>query len=96
MLVCGLMFAGFERVAEAAGPGAPSELHDAHDLHAEFGHDDDGEEAHAHFCHCTVHGAALLLELAELNFSKADCSRRPYRIQTSSRGDPPPLRPPNT
>ncbi len=101
MFVCGLMFAGLEGAVDAAGLVAPSELHDAHDLHAPFthaadahDHADDGEKAHGHFCHCTVHGAALLPDLAALNFSKADCARRHKRVQASSRGDPPLLRPP--
>ena len=101
MFVCGLVFAGFEGAADAVGLVVPSELHDAHDLHSQFAHAadahdhaDDGEEEHGHYCHCTVHGAALLPDLAELNFSKADCGGRPHRVQASSRGDPPLIRPP--
>lgn len=102
MFACGLMFAGFEGAADAAGLAIPTEQHDAHDLHAQFAHvadehdhADDGEDAHGHYCHCAVHGAALLLDLAELTFSKADCRSCPTQVQTSSRDDPPPLPPPN-
>jgi hypothetical protein len=98
LFVCGLLFAGFEGAADAAGLVILSESHDVHarlayaaDAHE---HSDDGEESHGHFCHCTVHGVALFLELAELDFSSAGRSRCPYRMQASSRGDPPLLRPP--
>ncbi len=98
LFVFGLLFAGLEGVADAAGT---VESHDAHELHLPAAHavdvhdhDHDGEEAHSHFCHCTVHGAALFLEPAILDYCKTDPGIRRYQMLASSPGDPPLLRPP--
>lgn len=81
-VISSLILAGFEGVADAAGPTAADGQDHSHELHGSVhadGHEHDGASDHDdHFCHCSVHAVALLSAAVmsiprEISIAMTDC-----------------------
>jgi hypothetical protein len=94
-----IIFAGFESAADSAGPMVESGHAGIHEVHTSphmSGHEHDGDDHDdEHFCHCSVHTAAIfsidaICPLEERSVAPTGCDNR-----FSSLADPPLLRPPS-
>jgi hypothetical protein len=102
-----IIFAGFEGAADAANPDIAGGKVDGHEVHGSAhidrhehdgnGHEDDGDDHEDdHFCHCSVHAAALLSTVVSPATEERSDSSSRYDDRFPSLVDPPLLRPPNS
>ena len=95
-----ILFAGFESAADAAGfvvNSGHESSHEAHGLAHSDSHEHDGENNDdEHFCHCSVHAAALIPFIVACTADDKFVSSNHYDDRFSSLEDPPLLRPPNS
>lgn len=102
-VLCGILFSGFEGVAESASP-APVDAHKyeherSHEIHGS-GHDnsrdhDESGDHDDHFCHCGVHAPALVSSIVTPVVPGSPVSTNRYSERYSSLHSPPLLRPPD-
>jgi len=98
-VLLGIIFAGFEAAVDAAGPGIEADQDNGHEMHGSahadnHEHDDDSHHDD-HFCHCSVHAAALLSTVFIAATEERSVSSNRYVDRFSTLTDPPLLRPPN-
>jgi hypothetical protein len=102
-----IIFAGYEGATDAAGPDIAGSKVDGHEVHGSahidsHEHDGDGHEHEGdghqddHFCHCSVHAAALLSTVVSSATEERSASSTRYDDHFSSLVEPPLLRPPNS
>ena len=95
-----IVFAGFESAADAAGFVVDSGHESGHEVHGSAhsdSHEHDGENHDGeHFCHCTVHAAAIIPSIVVCTAEEIFVSSSRYDDRFSSLVDPPLLRPPNS
>lgn len=98
-VLCGILFSGFEGVAESAG-SAPVDGHEHnHEIHGP-GHDnrhdhDESGDHDDHFCHCGVHAPALVSSIVTPVIPGSPVSANRFSERFSSLHSPPLLRPPD-
>ena len=98
-VLCGIVFSGFEGVAESAGASPIGAHENGHEMHGS-GHDkshDHDESGHHddHFCHCGVHAPALVSSIVTPLVPGSLVSTNRYSERYSSLHSPPLLRPPD-
>lgn len=96
----GMILAGFEGAADAAGSALADSQDHGHEIHGSIhadSHEHNGESDHDdHFCHCGVHAAALLCVAVTSGCNERYVSSDRYDSRFSSLIAPPLLRPPNS
>jgi hypothetical protein len=94
-----LIFAGFESAADAAGAVVTTDRDSGHEVHGSAhseSHEHDGaDHDEDHFCHCSVHAAAIVSCAVAGLADNRSVSLIRYAVRFSSLVDPPLLRPPN-
>ena len=94
-----IIFAGFESAADAAGAVANTDRDSGHEVHGSAhseSHEHDGaDHDEEHFCHCSVHAAAIASCEVAGSADNRSVSLSHYAVRFSSLVDPPLLRPPN-
>ena len=96
----GIIFAGFEGAADAAGLDFEASRDNGHEVHGTIhvdSHEHDGDSHHDdHFCHCSVHAAAILCTVFVSAPEERFVSTNRYDGRFSTLVAPPLLRPPNS
>lgn len=95
-----IMCASFEGASDGAGPDVEGSQVNGHEVHGSahtdnHEHDSDSQQDD-HFCHCSVHAAALLYTIVSSVTEERSVSPSRYDDRFSSLVDPPLLRPPNS
>ena len=97
-LIFSILCAGFEGASDGAGPEIGGSQVNSHEVHGSphfDNHEHDGDSQHDdHFCHCSVHAAALLFTVEYSATKERSVLRGRYDDHFSSLADPPLLRPP--
>jgi hypothetical protein len=102
-----IIFAGYEGATDAASPDIAGGTADGHEVHGSIhidSHEHDGDnhehdgDGHQddHFCHCSVHAAALLSTDVSFATEERSTSSSRYDDQYSSLVDSPRRRPPKS
>ena len=99
-----VVFAGIESATDAAAAVVDADQYNVHEIHGSahsesHEHDgadhDDADHDEDHFCHCSVHTAALLSCGIAFTAENRSVSSSYYETRFSSLADPPLLRPPS-
>jgi ABC-type Zn2+ transport system substrate-binding protein/surface adhesin len=98
-VIAGLVFSGFEAVAETGDVEAIDAHGHGHEIHSSAhtgGHDhDDSTDHDDHFCHCGLHAPALLSSYVTPVAPAVATGTTLHDGRFSSLPSPPLLRPPN-
>jgi len=98
LVLIGMMLAGFEGAADAAGPEMPHGQDHGHEFHgsAHANNHEQGDVADYddHFCHCGMHAVALLPVIVTPVAQKSSRPNTRLDRRVSSLAGPPLLRPP--
>lgn len=99
-VIFSIICAGIEGASDSAGPdieGSQVNGHEVHGMAHIDSHEHDPDSDHDdHFCHCSVHAAALLSAVVYSATEERSVSPSSYDDHFSSLVDPPLLRPPNS
>ncbi len=100
LALLGIIFAGFEGVADAAGLDFEASQDNGHEVHGTAhvdSHEYDGDSHHDdHFCHCSVHAAAILSTVIVSATKERSVWPNRYDSRFPTLVAPPLLRPPNS
>lgn len=100
IVLIGMLLAGFEGAADAAGPEMTVGQDHGHEfhgsIHVESHEQGDAADHEDHFCHCGVHAVALLSVVITPVIRKSSKPSARHDRRVASLASPPLLRPPNS